>query len=128
MERIRVHSITVQSSKAGSSEQVQSNRTLSLGDILPYTPRIGYCPYFDHIHTPWIWSVFAQPIASGPEAGDFARVSPEPWRAKDWHSASILIKICFSQKNMNMTVFYFGRFFGGFVRWLGKDTSRALEI
>jgi hypothetical protein len=34
-------------------------------------------------HTMWIWSlVVTQPITGGPKAGDFARVSPNPWFTK----------------------------------------------
>jgi hypothetical protein len=52
----------------------------------------------DH-HTTWIWSlVVTQPITGDPEAGGFTRISPKPWRAKGWHSASILIIICYRQK------------------------------
>jgi hypothetical protein len=36
------------------------------------------CNLLDHIHG----VVVTQPIAGGPVAGGFARVSPKPWHAK----------------------------------------------
>jgi hypothetical protein len=69
----------------------------------PSTEQLMYS--LDHIHTTWIWSlVVTQPIAGGPDAGGFARVSPKPWWcAKGWHSASVLIIVCYRQKPIKVS-------------------------
>jgi hypothetical protein len=37
-------------------------------------------------------------LGPSPKAAGFADVSPKLWHAKGWHSANILVIICFRQK------------------------------
>jgi hypothetical protein len=85
----------------------------------------------DHIHTTWIYGLLFL-LSPSPEAGGFACVSPKPWRAKGWHSVSILIRICYHQSPSKKFPFghLFYSIFGDFIEvccFIAIPVSTALH-
>jgi hypothetical protein len=60
-------------------------------------------------------------LSPSPEAIGFACVSPEPWCAKGWHSASVLIIICYRQKPIKVSRRSF-TFCGNFAFCASRDS------